>query len=413
VRRLLALLLLSACGPRLSPAAAQDLAAAAQHSEVQPASDDPTAASTDLAGLGAVVGDARVVGLGFPVPGTSELPRLQQRLVAHMVDELGFTAVALDVDATAVLVLDAYVHGAKVDLDAALLALRDPQWATVEVRALLAWMRSRNAARPGSLRLFGLDPRDGDAAAGHVIDYFRRVDPAFVPKARPLLARGEQLAVDTVIARLDERREAYAAQDPAAWVEARQQAEIAAQARRMGETWEYEALEFARARNAEWALAHAPGAGKLVIVAHNRQVAAEVPGAAPSMGNFLRQWFGAGYRPIGASVGEGFVLRGEGAQALCSAALPPPAAGTLDAALGESDRPFALVDLRGLMQPVLRRPQRLREGDLQGVRYQVIRPALAFDALLAARRVHAATPLGAGPIAAMRPEGPCYTRAAK
>ena len=403
--RLPLLLLLAACAPRLAPATAQDLGAALRERGLQPASDDPAAAQADLAGLRPLVGAARVVGLGRPGPGSHELPRLVHRIFRYLVEETGFTGLALDADATAALALDAYVRGAAQDIDAALLALGDRDLATVELRALLAWLREHNARRPDApVRVFGLDPRDPDAAAAVVLAYLERVDPSYVLEARLLLAGGRQLGVDAVLARLDARPDR-----DAAWAAARQQAEVVAQARRMAETWEYEAGEFARARAVEWALAQLGPRGKLVVWASNGRIAAQVPGAAPSMGDFLRQWLGADYRPIGVSFAHGDLLVAADPRTLCGAPLPPPRPGSLDAALAAPGLARVLLDLRGLDLPALLQPQVLRSLDGNRVEATRLRPARAFDALLSLHRVTPAQPLGASPHAAARPHGPCYT----
>ena len=409
MRRLIVPLALVACAPRLSPATAQQLAIAAAAPGSQLAGDDPAAPAGDLPGLASVVGDARIVGLGQPGPGARELPRVYHRFVRYLVEETGFTGLALDADATATLTLDAYVGGAELELEAALLALGDRGLATAELRDLLLWMRAHSRGPGVRLRVFGLDPRDPAAAATVVLGYLERVDAAYVPEARSLLASGQQLGVDAVLARLDQRRDAYlAAADPAAWATARQQAEVVAQARRMAETWEFEAGEFARARNVEWSLAQLGPRGKLIVWADNQRIAAQVAGAAPSMGDFLRQWFAADYRPIAASFAGGALLVATSEQRLCGAPLPPPRAGSLDAALAGLGAPLVLIDLRGRSEPELRAPQELRSFTGAQAEPTRVRPAIAFDAVLAVHSVRPATPLGTGPEAAAHPHGPCY-----
>ncbi len=401
MHRSLVLLALAACTPRLSPATAQTLAAALRPT---PETDDPAAPSTDLAAVREVVGAAKIVGLGSPGPGARELTRVHHRVLRLLVEETGFTGLALDADATAALALDAFIRGAAIDPDAALLALADRGLATVEMREVLQYLRAYNTAHGGALRVFGLAPSDPDAAAAVALAYLERVDPAYVPEARSLLAGEQQLGVDAVRARLDARRADYLARsDAGAWSTARQQVELVAQARRMAETWEFEAGEFARARNAEWALAQLGVGGKLVILADNRRVAREVPGAAPVMGDFLRQWFAADYRAIAASFGDGSRLASRDERTLCGTALPPPRAGSLDAALVTKAR-LVWLDLRARPEPALRKPQVLRSWVGASVEDTVLRPAIAFDAILGLRHVQPVTPLGAGPLA-----GTCYT----
>lgn len=399
MRRLALLLALSACAPGLTPAV---LAPATSDPIAQPQDDDPDGPLSDLAGLQAIVGAARVVGLGQPGPGVRELTRLHHRFLRVLVLQAGFTGLALDVDATTAVALDRHVRGDNTDLDATLLALGDRSFATVELRAVLQWMRSYNQAKRADLRVFGLAPGDPDAAAALVLTWLAEVDPAYVPEARLKLASADLRAIDGVLARLDERRPALiAASSRDAWASARQQAELVAQARRMAESWEYEAGEFVRARNVEWSLAQLGPGGKLVVFADNRRIAAEVPGNSPVMGDFLRQWLTSDYLAVASSVATGARLVARDAHGLCSASLPPARPGSLDAALAGPQR-FRLIDLRPLRAPALAHPQRLRTfmgadtGDLR------LRPALAFDAILGLQHTHPATPLASGSA------GPCY-----
>lgn len=394
MRALVVAVVLAGCAPKLRAA---DVAAVKAVVQVSTGSQGLRAAQL------ATVGEARVVGFGAPVAGAGAQDGLAVGLLMELVVQRGFSGLALDVDATAARALDAYVGGAEVSIEAALAGL-GPVHAIADLRALLAWMRAYNlqiadAPGPGGhgsfvllvqpapgmplrrVRVFGLDPRDGDAAAAVVIAYLERVDPEYVPKARSLLGGDDQLGIAAVLQRLDERRATYASGDAAAWTDARQQAEVAAQARRMAETWEFEAREFARARNAEWALAQLDG-GKLMIAASNRQVAAEVPGAAPSMGNFLRQWLGADYRAIGSSFAGGQV-RGEE----CAMVAVTVEDGSLDAALVAAGAKDVWIDLRG-RTGAWTRPQRIGG--------ETLRPAAAFDAIAAYGRVEPATPI-AGP----------------
>ena len=418
MRRSLLLLALAACAPRLSSTGSQAVTAAIARAP-QPLGHDPDAPLTDLAGLRAILGHARLIGLGHPGSGARELTRLHHRLLRLLVEETADIGLALDVDATAALPLDAYVRGRDLDLDAALRGLGDRDLATLEMRALIVALRDWNAHHH-RLRVFGLAPGDPDAAAALVLAYLQRVDPAYVPEARSLLA-GPQLATDALLTRLDLRRSDYLTRaDPDAFATARQHVELVAQARRMLETWEFEAGDFARARNAEWALAQLDSAakldspkldspkldspklgklGKLVIFADNRRLAAEVPGPAPSTGNFLRQWFADDYRVIAASLLSGAVLTDHA----CFAALPPPSPHSLDAALLTAAS-IVLLDLRPPASE-LTRPQVLRTLLDARPDPTVLRPAIALDAVLGLRHVHPLTPL-TGALAPCRPPAP-------
>lgn len=397
MRRLALLLTLSACAPRLSPATFAGTFASTSASSTptipQPHTDDPDAPTTDLAGLRQIVGAARTVGLGQPGPGARELTRLHHRFLRFLVETAGFTGLALDLDATLTVALDRHVRGDTIDLDAALLALGDRTVATVELRDTLQWMRMQNQTNHADLRVFGLAAGDPDAAAALVIAWLSQVDPAYVPEARSKLGSEDVRAVEGVLDRLDERRaDLIAASSVDAWASARQQAELVAQARRMAESWEYEAGEFGRARNVEWSLAQLGPQGKLVVWADNRRVAAEVPGNTPVMGDFLRQWLAADYRAIATVAISGSRLIARDDHTWCAALLPPARPGSLDAAL-RGPLPFTLVDLRALKAPSLTRPQRLRSFLGDTTRELRLRPAVAFDAIVGVQTIRPATPL--------------------
>ena len=69
----------------------------------------------DLEPLGAVIGDARIVGLGESTHGTREQFQMKHRLVEYLVEELGFTWFAVEASTPEAHRLDAYVLGGEGD----------------------------------------------------------------------------------------------------------------------------------------------------------------------------------------------------------------------------------------------------------------------------------------------------------
>ncbi len=364
------------------------------------AADGPELATTDRAVLLRLTTGASVIGLGEPGPGARELTHLYHAILRELVTNAGVTGLALDVDATTATNLDAYVRGQTTDVDAALVAVGDPSVLTVEMRALLQWLHVHNKHQrevSGPLvRVFGLDPGDPNQATAAVLAYLGRVDPQAVARVRSLLADGQQLALDAVLAEFAAKQTEYVAlAGSEAFALAHQQVEWVAQALRMRETWEFEAGEFARARNVEWSLAQLGPKGRLVVWADNYRVAAEVPGPAPVMGNFLRQWLASGYRVVAGSIGGGQVLVLTAATP-CIAAVPPITPGQFEAALAGPGQAITLVDLQRQPPASSLAVQQFRRVQTGRVTASRLRPGIAFDAIVHVSRVEPETPLARG-----------------
>lgn len=109
---------------------------------------DPAAPLDDLRPLAARIGDTvRVVALGASTRAAHELSTLQHRLVRLLVEEHGFTSVALEGDDPVSVGLDAFVRTGEGD-PAAMLAGARPFWRTREILALVEWMRAHNLRHP-------------------------------------------------------------------------------------------------------------------------------------------------------------------------------------------------------------------------------------------------------------------------
>lgn len=100
----------------------------------------------DLAGLKAMIGDARIVGLGEGTHGSREHFQLKHRLLEHLVAELGFSIFAIEANMPEAQELDAYVLGGDGDVNRLIGGMYFWTWNTEEVRDLVEWMRRFNAA---------------------------------------------------------------------------------------------------------------------------------------------------------------------------------------------------------------------------------------------------------------------------
>jgi erythromycin esterase-like protein len=136
----------------------------------------------DLAPLEAMIGDARIVGLGESTHGTREHFQMKHRLLEYLVEELGFTWFAIEASTPEAHRLDAYVLGAGGDLAALIGGMYFWTWNTEEVLAMVEWMRAHNARSDHKVHFTGFDMQTPDVAADDVVQFLEAV-------ASPLAAR--------------------------------------------------------------------------------------------------------------------------------------------------------------------------------------------------------------------------------
>lgn len=193
-------------GTNVSPAASADdaLLGWVRENGVRLTSVEPGTGFDDLASLRPLLESARVLALGEPLHGAHEPLALRNRLFEDLVEELGFTAIAVETGFTEARAVDDYVLGRRSD---ASVARNVFHWAVPEVwvenQQLIDWMREYNArpstARP--VRFYGVDlsgavryqlgtPRIAIDAA---LEYLDRVDSTLADRFRrdlaPLLPR--------------------------------------------------------------------------------------------------------------------------------------------------------------------------------------------------------------------------------
>ena len=120
--------------------------------------DDLGAALGDF--LGSLVARPRLLGLGEPMHGEEEFPRLRNRAFRHLVESVGYLSVAIESECLAALEVDAYVAGGEGSLDAVMERGFSHGLGESEAnRELVAWMREHNRDRPPTdrLRFYGFD----------------------------------------------------------------------------------------------------------------------------------------------------------------------------------------------------------------------------------------------------------------
>jgi erythromycin esterase-like protein len=139
-----------------------------------------------------LVGDRRFVLIGEASHGTHDFYRERARITRRLIDECGFTAVAVEADWPDAYRVNRYVMGLSDDgdADAALADFRRfPawMWRNRDVVAFVEWLRARNAAHlhPATkARFYGLDLYSLRASMEAVVGYLDRVDPVEANRAR-------------------------------------------------------------------------------------------------------------------------------------------------------------------------------------------------------------------------------------
>jgi protein-L-isoaspartate(D-aspartate) O-methyltransferase len=132
--------------------------------------------------------DARVVLLGEASHGTSQFYRARAAITRRLVEEHGFTIVAVEADWPDAAAIDRYVrHRAKREgEDAAFERFPTWMWRNEEVDAFIRWMRRHNKARPyeAMAGFYGLDLYNLGGSIRAVVDFLEQADPEAARTAR-------------------------------------------------------------------------------------------------------------------------------------------------------------------------------------------------------------------------------------
>jgi protein-L-isoaspartate(D-aspartate) O-methyltransferase len=132
--------------------------------------------------------DARVVLLGEASHGTSEFYRARAAITKRLIEEHGFTIVAVEADWPDAAVIDRYVRDRpeREGEEAAFQRFPTWMWRNKDVQAFIRWMRSHNAAVGAEemAGFYGLDLYNLGGSIRAVIDYLDDVDPEAAAVAR-------------------------------------------------------------------------------------------------------------------------------------------------------------------------------------------------------------------------------------
>ncbi|HVN19284.1 MAG TPA: erythromycin esterase family protein [Dongiaceae bacterium] len=171
---------------------------------VREAAHPLTGAGADYDPLLEFIGDARLVLLGEASHGTHEFYRQRAQITKRLIEEKGFSVVAVEADWPDAYRVNRYVRGATTDSDAAeALAgfTRFPawMWRNADVLDFIGWLRSYNdSLAEGTIRtgFYGLDLYSLRASIEAVLNYLEKVDPIGAERARHRYACFEHFGAD-------------------------------------------------------------------------------------------------------------------------------------------------------------------------------------------------------------------------
>jgi erythromycin esterase len=164
-------------GADLGTAPAPDLQPALPPGVSPLAGVDPSLPDGDLAPLGALTGDAHVVGLGESIHTSGGFARAKSRAVRFLVEKMGFRVLSFEWQRTSGTVVENFLaSGAR---SATVAAEGLSVWANTDVRDLIQWLRDWNVAHPSDpVHFFGFDVQQPDTDSQALATYLQTAAPA-------------------------------------------------------------------------------------------------------------------------------------------------------------------------------------------------------------------------------------------
>jgi erythromycin esterase-like protein len=172
---------------------------------VREAAHPLTGAATDYDPLLEMIGDARFVLLGEASHGTHDFYRARAEITRRLIEEKGFTVVAVEADWPDAYRVNCYARSASHDGDAseALAGFsRFPSWMwrNTDVLDFVNWLRAHNEAiAPGAVKagFYGLDLYSLYGSMEEVLRYLDKIDPEAAGRARYRYGCFEHFGEDT------------------------------------------------------------------------------------------------------------------------------------------------------------------------------------------------------------------------
>jgi erythromycin esterase len=161
-------------------------AVTSKHAEAPPAEPLRLIPESRAEVAGRAAGSLRVLGLAESNHGTTEFTEERTELAIALAEQHRFTAIMIEAGYGEVLPLDAYIHGAAVDVDAAIANLGYWMWNTHTFRGTLDRLRNYNRiAQPDrGISIVGIDMQTTSGAIDALI-----ADAGLSPQETELLAR--------------------------------------------------------------------------------------------------------------------------------------------------------------------------------------------------------------------------------
>jgi erythromycin esterase len=278
-----------------------------QENAIPISTTQPGSSFADLQPLKAIIGEARLVSLGEATHGTHEFFQMKHRLVEFLVEEMGFTELAIEAYWPQADLINDYVHTGRGDIEELIAGLGYWPWRTEEMRNLIEWMRDYNARRGEAppISFSGFDMQNVKLALNMVVAYFETVAPESADWAwgqydcyRPYqdytwqqVSYGQQPAETKAACRqnlqavhdnLSDHRVAYEGRSsPEAFANALQGARLVLQNEAMAAVTEegdfmtrerINRRDQAMAENVSWLLDQAGSSAKIILWAHNAHI---------------------------------------------------------------------------------------------------------------------------------------------
>lgn len=161
-------------------------------------------AAEDYDPLMELVGDARFVLLGEASHGTHEFYKERAQITKRLINEKGFTAIAVEADWPDAYRVNRYVRGQSDDpeaIDALADFKRFPawMWRNADVLDFVGWLRAHNDAQSQEVKkvgFYGLDLYSLNASIEAVLNYLDKIDPEAAEQARRRYACFEHFGED-------------------------------------------------------------------------------------------------------------------------------------------------------------------------------------------------------------------------
>ena len=136
---------------------------------------------SDMAPLGDVIGNARIVGLGEATHGTSEFFQMKDRMVRYLAMQKGFTIFSIEANMPEAYRLNDYVLNGVGDPNVLLKGMNFWTWNTQEVLDMILWMRQYNLSGKGRIEFTGFDMQTPTLSLENVRQFVAKYDPAYGP----------------------------------------------------------------------------------------------------------------------------------------------------------------------------------------------------------------------------------------